>query len=190
MQSYRSALALAVMTAILPNFAAYAAGILPTPQPEIAGNPEQTQVAPATAPRDPSAATTVDRRRSALKPDAGAASRAEGLFYIAPTATLPSRADDFRLDPAASAAAHSSRAEDSLFRRPGGTAGATGLRLSPAPYAPKPGWEVSGRVGPLRFLSPLDGEGETRLRLGGRLPGQPRMPGMGLFNLGLHYNFE
>jgi len=28
------------------------------------------------------------------------------------------------------------------------------------------------------------------MRFGGRVKGQPRMPGMGLFNIGVHYNFE
>jgi len=57
-------------------------------------------------------------------------------------------------------------------------------------YASRPGWAFSGRVGPLRWLTPLDSEGDTKLRFGGRVPGQPRLPGMGLFNVGVHYAFE
>jgi len=105
--------------------------------------------------------------------------------------TAPSaRPDDFRIDSVIGAASSYSRAGDSPYAPPLGAPAGTGLKLTPAPGSIKPGWEMSGRVGPLRFLSPLDGEGDTKLRLGGRLPGQPRMPGMGLFNVGIHYNFE
>jgi hypothetical protein len=64
------------------------------------------------------------------------------------------------------------------------------LKLSRSYPATKTGWNWSGRVGPLRWMSPLDGEGESKLRFGGRVPGQPRMPGMGNFNVGIHYTFE
>jgi hypothetical protein len=53
----------------------------------------------------------------------------------------------------------------------------------------EPGWQFSGRVGPLRWLTPLDHEGESEMRFGGRVYGQPRMPGMGHFNVGINYNF-
>jgi len=64
------------------------------------------------------------------------------------------------------------------------------LNINTRSYASRPGWAFSGRVGPVRWLTPLDGEGDTRLRFGGRVPGQPRLPGMGLFNVGVHYAFE
>lgn len=64
------------------------------------------------------------------------------------------------------------------------------LKLSAGHPASRTGWQWSGRVGPLRWMSPLDGEGESKLRFGGRVPGQPRMPGMGHFNVGIHYTFE
>jgi hypothetical protein len=67
---------------------------------------------------------------------------------------------------------------------------ATGLRLVAAPGVSRTGWAFSGRAGPLRWLTPLDSEGQTRLRLGGRLPDQPRAPGLGRFNVGIHYSFE
>ena len=176
MRSYRSALVSAITTAILPVCAVYAADTTTHPQAAAAGNPQPPQA--ATARYDPPAAIPVESRSTGLKLNVGAAA-------------VPSpRVDDSRFGPATSGAASFSRAEDALYGFPGRAAGSTGLKLTPAPNAPKPGWEVSGRVGPLRFLSPLDGEGETRLRLGGRVPGQPRMPGMGLFNVGIHYNFE
>jgi len=62
--------------------------------------------------------------------------------------------------------------------------------VSPAISAHKTGWQFSGRLGPVRWLTPLEGDGGTTVRFGGRVPGQPRMPGMGLFNLGVHYTFE
>jgi hypothetical protein len=119
-------------------------------------------------------------------------SRSEELrsIPVAPVATLSPRVDDVRSGPAPSGVAAYSRAEDALYGFPSGGAGGAGLKLSPSSSAPKPGWEVSGRVGPLRFLSPLDSDRETKVRLGGRVPGQPRMPGLGLFNVGIHYNFE
>ena len=83
-----------------------------------------------------------------------------------------------------------SRPEDYRYGFAGGTAASSALRLSPAISAPKTGWQFSGRVGPLRWLTPLDGDGDTTVRFGGRVPGQPRMPGMGLFNVGVHYTFE
>ena len=64
------------------------------------------------------------------------------------------------------------------------------LKLSAGQAGAKTGWHWSGRVGPLRWMSPLDGEGDSKLRFGGRVPGQPRMPGMGNFNVGIHYTFE
>jgi hypothetical protein len=72
-------------------------------------------------------------------------------------------------------------------RRP---ASASALRFSPAPGGSRPGWAFSGRAGPLRWLTPLDGEGGTTMRLGGRIADQPRTPGLGLFNMSFHYSFE
>ena len=67
---------------------------------------------------------------------------------------------------------------------------ATGVRLAPAYSVPKGGWSVSGRAGPLRWLTPITADGESTLRFGGRVPGQPRTPGLGTFNLSVHYSFE
>lgn len=67
---------------------------------------------------------------------------------------------------------------------------ATGIRLAPASAAPRIGWSVSGRLGPLRWLTPLSSEGATVMRFGGRVPGQPRTPGLGPFNLSAQYEFE
>jgi hypothetical protein len=67
---------------------------------------------------------------------------------------------------------------------------ATPLWLAPAPSAARPGWALSGRAGVLRWLTPIDGEGGTTIRLFGRIADQPRTPGLGTFNLSLHYSFE
>lgn len=83
-----------------------------------------------------------------------------------------------------------SRSGNQRYRFASGTAAGAALKLSPAAAASKTGWQFSGRLGPVRWLTPLEGDGETRMRFGGRVPGQPRMPGMGLFNIGVHYTFE
>ncbi len=67
---------------------------------------------------------------------------------------------------------------------------ATALKLSPPLSASRPGWAFSGRAGPLRWLTPLDGEGGTTVRLWGRIPDQPREPGLGSLNMSIHYSFE
>jgi len=95
-----------------------------------------------------------------------------GLTYKADVAAAAPRPDDFRFD-----LAHRQASE-------------APLRLSPVVSTPRTGWAFSGRMGPLRWLTPIDGEGETKMRLGGRLPGQPRTPGMGNLNISLHYTFE
>jgi hypothetical protein len=69
-------------------------------------------------------------------------------------------------------------------------ASASALRLSPALAGSRTGWAFSGRAGPLRWLTPLDGEGESTLRLWGRIKDQPRPPGLGRFNMSIHYSFE
>jgi hypothetical protein len=81
-------------------------------------------------------------------------------------------------------------ADDFRYGLSGKTVAGSPLKLSTGHPATRTGWQWSGRVGPLRWMSPLDGEGESRLRFGGRVPGQPRLPGMGHFNVGIHYTFE
>ena len=67
---------------------------------------------------------------------------------------------------------------------------ATGIRLTPAAGVNRGGWAFSGRAGPLRWLTPITSEGSTVMRFGGRVPDQPRTPGLGNFNLSIHYAFE
>ena len=72
-----------------------------------------------------------------------------------------------------------------------GAAPGSSLKITPAISASRTGWAFSGRLGPVRWLTPLEGEGETKMRFGGRLPGQPRLPGTStLINFGFHYTFE
>jgi len=98
--------------------------------------------------------------------------RPSGLTYKVDVAAAAPRPDDFRFD-----FAHRQASE-------------AALRLSPVASTTRTGWAFSGRLGPLRWLSPIDGQGETKMRLFGRVQGQPRMPGMGNFNISLHYTFE
>lgn len=65
----------------------------------------------------------------------------------------------------------------------------SGLALAASSLMNRTGWTWSGRLGPVRWLGPLDGEGETMLRLR-RIPGQPRIQGVGRFHVGIHYTFE
>ena len=95
-----------------------------------------------------------------------------GLVYKADVPAAAPRPDDFRFD---------------FAQHPAQEAA---LRLSPVVSTLRTGWAVSGRMGPLRWLGPIDGEGETKMRLWGRVPGQPSTPGMGTFNISLHYAFE
>jgi hypothetical protein len=81
-------------------------------------------------------------------------------------------------------------ADDFRYGLSGKTVAGPPLKLSTGHPATRTGWQWSGRFGPLRWMSPLDGEGESKLRFGGRVPGQPRLPGMGHFNVGIHYTFE
>jgi hypothetical protein len=99
-------------------------------------------------------------------------SKPGGLTYKVDVPAAAPRPDDFRFDFAQQSASE------------------TTLRLSPVVSAPRAGWAVSGRVGPLRWLTPIAGEGELAMRLGGRVPGQPHTPGMGNLNISVHYTFE
>ena len=103
-----------------------------------------------------------------LQFDAGAA----GLTYRVDGPAAAPRPDDFRFE---------------VAQRPATEAT---LRLSPVIGTYRTGWAFSGRMGPLRWLGPIDGEGETKMRLWGTVPGQPRTPGMGTYNINLHYTFE
>src|SRR5574341_422646 len=80
------------------------------------------------------------------------------------------------------------RSDDLRFDFAERPAPATGLKLAPSPGASQTGWAFSGRAGPLRWLTPLDGEGQSTLRLWGRIPDQPRAPGLGRFNVSIHYS--
>jgi len=105
--------------------------------------------------------------------DAALEGRPAGLIYRLDTPSPESRTEALRFD---------------FERRP--PPAAAPLRLAPASGGPRSGWAISGRAGPLRWLTPLDGEGESQLRLGGRVADQPRTPGLGLYNMSIHYRFE
>jgi len=131
-----------------------------------AATPAAPSAAIESSPPDSEPASLV--RTEGLQADA----KPVGLTYKVDVPAAAPRPDDFRFDFA--------------HRQVSGAA----MRLSPVVSMPRTGWAFSGRVGPLRWLSPIDGEGETKMRLWGRVPEQPRIPGMGTFNIGLHYTFE
>ena len=135
--------------------------------------------AAAATPPAPSAAT--ESLSPSPAPERAPSVPMEGLQLDAKTAGLT-----YKLE----APAPEARAEGIRFDFTQRAAPATAPRFSPAVSAPRTGWAVSGRAGPLRWLTPIDGEGETKFRLWGRVEGQPRTPGLGNLNIGFHYTFE
>lgn len=64
------------------------------------------------------------------------------------------------------------------------------LKIAPVSIMDRTGWSWSGRLGPVRWLGPLDGEGgELMLRVQ-RIPGAPRPAGLGRLHVSIHYTFE
>lgn len=170
MHRYRAWLVPAVAATALPAVMAHASDSPPAPTPRVEAG--QTQ-----PPR-------IEFATTALFP----AGRTNGLTLNPGADASAVRAKPFRHGTGDDAATVSRRPIDHPYSLTSPAAGGTGLNLPPAGGARKPGWEMSGRVGPVRWLNTVDGE--TKLRFGGHLPGQPQMPGMGLFNVGVHYNFE
>lgn len=189
-------LASAITVSVWPVFAAYATDLAPRPQPNVLDSqPQPVQVQPS---------LTLYRSATGLRPEG----RSPGLRLDVESTPPPSRdleaqhgnpvytalpspwTNHARHETAAGAASSAPLPANPGTGYDHQGAGGSKFKLSRPAYATKTGWEMSGRVGPLRWLSPLDGEGETRMRLGGRVQGQPRMPGTGLFNVGIHYNFE
>ncbi|MGH8620905.1 MAG: hypothetical protein ACRET3_02110 [Burkholderiales bacterium] len=152
----------AMAAAVLPAGAVYAAVAAPG-----ADSPAVEITEPSAVPEPLPAPAPADRPESAPL-----AVKSLDLNYR-PNAPAPEpRTDDLRFDFAERLAP------------------STGLKLASSSGASQTGWAFSGQAGPLRWLTPLDSEGQTRLRLGGRLPDQPRTPGLGRFNLSIHYSFE
>ena len=100
----------------------------------------------------------------------GAASGLPGMSsgQYAPASPLP--ADDFQRDVANRGAA------------------GPAIKFSQSIGADKTGWNVFWRLGPVRGLTPLDSDRATRMRFGGRLPGE--VPGAGILNISIHYAFD
>jgi len=139
--------------------------------------PHSTAYAEEAAPRTP--APVMENAPSNVAP--APADHPGGMLLDAKPAGLV-----YRLDARDSALASEEFRFDFAHRPPP----PTGIRLTPALSAARSGWAISGRAGPVRWLTPLDGESGTTMRLGGRVADQPRTPGLGLFNMSLHYRFE
>jgi hypothetical protein len=159
MRRYGSMIVWAMVAAALPAVAVYAADPTPT-APSPSAKISAPIPAPGPAPSVPSQGLRLE-------------SRSSGLNHKVNVPAPALRPDDFRFD---------------LGDRSAG-ATAAALNLTPVINPSRTGWHVSGRAGPVRWLTPLDGEGSTTMRFGGRIPGQPRMPGTGRFSLGIHYAF-
>lgn len=83
-----------------------------------------------------------------------------------------------------------SREDDFRFRLAEPLSSHPSLKLAPTSVMLRTGWAWSGRLGPVRWLGPIDGEGgETTLSLR-RVHGQPRMEGGGRLQISIHYTFE
>jgi hypothetical protein len=109
---------------------------------------------------------------------------------VAPTPRAENRSSGLKAESEMSPYSSFSRHDNHSYGLASGAVPSSALNLSSSTSATRPGWQFSGRAGPVRWLAPLDGEGETKMRFGGRVPGQPRLPGMGLFNVSVHYAFE
>jgi hypothetical protein len=76
------------------------------------------------------------------------------------------------------------------FRQGFSARAALKLKVAPVSIMNRTGWNWSGRLGPVRWLGPLDGEGgELMLRLQ-RIPDAPRPAGLGRVHISIHYTFE
>lgn len=105
------------------------------------------------------------------------------------TRARPAPAEGYRYGIGYAALAES-RGEDSRFGLAEPLSSHPSLKLAPGSVMLRTGWTWSGRLGPVRWLGPLDGEGgETLLSLR-RVPGQPRMQGGGRLQISIHYTFE
>jgi len=94
---------------------------------------------------------------------------------------VPASSDGYRYDAG-------SRVED--FRYGISARAALKLRVAPVSVMNRIGWSWSGRLGPVRWLGPLDGEGGAMMLRLQRIPGAPRPEGLGRFHVGIHYTFE
>ena len=166
----RAVLGLVMTATMLPSLPAYPAQPTPSAAPTetSAGLQSQVPVSPAPTPATSFAA-----------PAAGT----PGLNVQSRTTELK-----FEADPTTFYALP--RHDNHHYGLASGSVPASALNLAPSSAAARTGWGFSGRVGPVRWLTPLDGEGETKMRFGGRLPGQPRLPGTGNFSVSIHYAFE
>ncbi len=97
---------------------------------------------------------------------------------------LPSTGDGFRYGHDAAGSSE----ED--FRHGISTRPLPKLKIAPVSIMDRTGWSWSGRLGPVRWLGPLDGEGgELMLRVQ-KIPGAPRPAGLGRVHISIHYTFE
>lgn len=165
------AVLVSVMTAtILPALPAHPAQPTPSAGPTESSTSLQLQV-----PASPAAA-----------PVASSAAPAAGT----PSLNVPSRTTELKFEADPTTFYALPRHDNHHYGLASGSVPAGALNLAPSSAAVRTGWGFSGRVGPVRWLTPLDGEGETKMRFGGRLPGQPRLPGTGNFSVSIHYAFE
>jgi hypothetical protein len=166
MSRCRAVLALGMTAMVLPSLPAYPAQSAPSAASTEPAASLQLQIPVPT----PVAASPVP---AADTPSLNAQSRTTELKFEADPTTFYAQ----------------SRHDNHSYGMASGAVPSSALNLKSS-NATRAGWQFSGRAGPVRWLGPLSGEGETKMRFGGRVPGQPRLPGLGLFNVSVHYAFE
>jgi hypothetical protein len=189
MRRLKTAIATVVTTGLWP--VAVPAAELAALAPSVIQVPLQTQRAlaePLAAPEKSAEGIYVplkfDRSTTAAAPSA-----ARGWYRLAPEAAPSAPSQGLRYENERPVAADA-RPEEQRYELSSYSGVASALKAAPTSVMNRPGWNWSGRVGPMRWLGPIDGEGgETTLRLG-RVPGQPRVSGLGKFHVVVHYTFE
>jgi hypothetical protein len=165
----RAVLGLVMTATMLPALPAYPAQPAPSAAPTETSANLQLQVPVSPAPT----------------PAAASAPAAD-----APSLNVQSRTTELKFEADPTTFYALPRHDNHHYGMASGSMPAGALNLAPSSAAARAGWGFSGRVGPVRWLTPLDGEGETKMRFGGRIPGQPRLPGTGNFSVSIHYAFE
>jgi hypothetical protein len=188
MLRHQAALVTVAIAGFWPALEACPAELVALVPAETPGHP-QSQSAPV---QPPSHAIRPDVRSASLKIDRSAIASPRpsanlGRYRAATEPALSAPADGSRPWYERAVAAESSL--DDLREAHSSQTGIE-LKLAPSSVMLKTGWNWSGRIGPVRWLGPLDiDSGETKLRLG-RVEGQPRPAGLGKFNVSIHYTFE
>lgn len=192
MLRHQTALVAVAIAGFWPAVAAYPAELaaLALAPSEPQGH-QQSQSAsvqpPSPGPRPEGRSASLRIDRNAIASPQPSANRGRYRAAHEPALSVPAEGSRSWYDRAAAVESSLDDLRDGYSSHPGFE---SALKLAPSSVMLRTGWNWSGRIGPMRWLGPLDGEsGEFKLRLG-RVEGQPRPPGLGKFNVSIHYTFE